>query len=90
MYVALFRSFQVFSDDLLGTNYVGEMASSKYYNYPAGQAQQIKGGGGGRVGERRKGEKQIPILSLFSLVYYPSLSYSMLPSLTRSYTYFQR
>ena len=89
MYVALFRSFQVFSDDLLGTNYVGEMASSKYYNYPAGQAQQIKGGGG-RVGERRKGEKQIPILSLFSLVYYPSLSYSMLPSLTRSYTYFQR
>ena len=89
MYVALFRSFQVFSDDLLGTNYVGEMASSKYYNYPAGQAQQIKGGGGGG-GERRKGEKQIPILSLFSLVYYPSLSYSMLPSLTRSYTYFQR
>ena len=89
MYVALFRSFQVFSDDLLGTNYVGEMASSKYYNYPAGQAQQIKGGGR-RVGERRKGEKQIPILSLFSLVYYPSLSYSMLPSLTRSYTYFQR
>ena len=84
----LFRSFQVFSDDLLGTNYVGEMASSKYYNYPAGQTQQIKGGG--RVGERRKGEKQIPIPSLFSLVYYPSLSYSMLPSLTRSYTYFQR
>ena len=64
MYVALFRSFQVFSDDLLGTNYVGEMASSKYYNYPA---QQIKGGGGG-LGEKRKGEKQIPIPSLFSLV----------------------
>ena len=60
MYVALFRSFQVFSDDLLGTNYVGEMASSKYYNYPAGQAQQIKGGGGGGGGrgEREKSKSQ--------------------------------
>ena len=60
MYMALFRSFQVFSDDLLGTNYVGEMASSKYYNYPAGQAQQIKGGGEGGWGrgEREKSKSQ--------------------------------
>ena len=63
---------------------MGEMASSKYYNYPAGQAQQIKGGRG--VGERRKGEKQIPIPSLFSLVYYPPLSYSMLPSLAHIFS----
>ena len=58
MYVALFRSFQVFSDDLLGTNYADEMASSKYYNYPAWQAQQMKGAGGG-FGEE-KGRKAIP------------------------------
>ena len=60
MYVALFRSFQVFSDDLLGTNYVGEMTSSKYYNYPA---QQIKGGG---VGGEEKGRKANPKHVAFS------------------------
>ena len=76
MYVALFRSFQVFSDDLLGTNYVGEMASSKYYNYPAGQTQQIKGGGGEGGGEEKGGKANPNPVSLFpSLLPFPFIQH---------------